>query len=580
MPGMPQGMSESFRDCGCRHIIESVFDIMSLKFLPITKEEVKELDWSYVDVVIVSGDAYVDHPSFGSAVIGRVLEYAGFRVAILAMPLWRDPGIITIFGKPRLFFGVTSGNVDSMISRFTAFKKVRNDDPYAPGGRGGSKPEHAVIVYCNMIKAVYKDAPIVLGGIEASMRRFAHYDFWDDSVRRSILLDSRADMLVYGMGERQILEIARRLDSKESLSGIPGTVEIARSRPENAILLPPEEDVLNNRDTFLQFYKMLYENSHNTLAQPAGKRFIIQHPMHQTACEELDRIYSLPFSRSPHPSYTEPIPAFEMIKNSISSHRGCISGCAFCSLGLHQGKRIIARSRASVLSEIERITREEYFHGHITDIGGPSANMYGTGCRAFWNCKRDSCTYPDLCKNLIINTKDWISLLNEASFIEKVKHVTVGSGIRYDLFMRDDELLLEPLLADHVSGQLKVAPEHTSLRVLNIMRKTSLYDLKDFADKFFKRSSKLKKRLYILPYLMSCHPGCGITDMKDMKREIVDIFHFVPEQVQAYIPLPMTISSVIYYTGIDPFTGEEVFVERDSFKRRKQHQVLISEKSK
>ncbi len=553
---------------------------MPLPFLPVTRDEIDALRWEYVDVVLVTGDAYVDHPSFGAAAIGRVLEHEGLRVALIPMPAWKSPDDIMRFGKPRLFFGVTSGNVDSMISRFTAFNKVRNDDPYAPGGRAGNRPERAVIVYCNMIRAACRDVPIVIGGIEASMRRFAHYDFWDNRVRRSILQDSRADLLVHGMGEQQVADIARRMQNGSSCSEIPGTSEIRRDVPAGALMLPSEEEVIADKDAYNRFYKLFYENQHRVLAMPAGKRFIVQYPSPEVTGEELDRIYSLPFSRKPHPVYGKDlIPAFEMIKDSVNSHRGCVSGCAFCSLGLHQGKKILPRSRESILEETGIIARNGDFHGHITDIGGPSANMYGTRCSARWDCRRPSCIFPELCKNLKINTQEWLQLLGEAGRISRVRHVTVGSGIRYDLFMRDDPGLLLELMHNHVSGQLKIAPEHTAPHVLRVMRKSPVYDPGEFAGRFSAGAARLGKKLYIVPYLMSCHPGCTLRDMETMKKDIFAAFHFIPEQVQAFIPLPLTLSSAIYYTGSDPITGEKVFVERDKSGRRRQHDAIRVKKS-
>ena len=548
---------------------------MALEYLPLTRDEMEMAGWNRPDAVLVTGDAYVDHPAFGSAVIGRVLENLGYRPALIAQPSWREPESLTRFGKPRLFFGVTAGNVDSLLSRYTAFKKVRNDDPYSPGGRGGMRPERAVLVYSNLIRAAYKDVPLIIGGIEASMRRFVHYDLWDNSVRRSILEDSRADLLVYGMGEGQVAEIARRLERGQSLSGIPGTAEITRTLPPGALILPSEEEVMADRAAFLEFYRLLYRNGHKILAQPAGRRYIVQYPPAETSREDLERIYSLPFSRKPHPSYgSDPIPAFEMIRDSLNAHRGCVSGCAFCSLALHQGRTIVSRSPESLLEEAERIAAGRDFRGHITDIGGPSANMYGAACRIGWKCARESCTYPELCPNLTLDTAGWVDILGRAEGIGRIKHVTVGSGIRYDLFMRDDPALLKDLARRHVSGQLKIAPEHTAPAVLRAMRKSPLCSLEDFRETFLSAARSAGKKLYIIPYFMSCHPGCRLTDMREMRSRVQALFRFVPQQAQAFIPLPMTVSSVIYYTGIDPASGEEFFVERDTAARRRQHEVL------
>ena len=549
------------------------------KFIPITKEECEARDWNEVDIVLVTGDAYVDHPSFGVAVIGRVLENQGYRVGIIAMPDWKNPASMALFGKPRLFFGVTSGNVDSMLSRYTAFKRYRSDDPYAPGGEAGHKPERAVIVYCNLIKSVYKDVPIVIGGIEASMRRVLHYDFWSNRVRRSILEDSRADILVYGMGERQVGTIAERIASGESLHGIPGTVIMSKEIPDGAKLLPAEEEAMQSQKSFVEFYRSFYRKQHHVLAQPAGKRYLVHYPPPEDVrADELDDIYELPYIRRPHPAYKKSIPAFDMIRNSVTCHRGCVSGCSFCSLTLHQGKKIVSRTSESVLREIETIASDPDFKGQITDIGGPSANNYGFDCQINWQCSRESCTFPSLCPNLKFGTRAWISLLERAAKIHGVTKVTIGSGIRYDLFMRDPnhKQLLKTLIASHISGQLKIAPEHTSPRVLRAMRKLPLIELTDFIQIFRDVDAAMGKRQHLIPYLMSCHPGTDLDDMKRMKKEILSAFQFMPEQVQSFIPLPMTLSSVIFYTGVDPLTGEEFFVERDMAERRKQHQVFFS----
>lgn len=532
--------------------------------------------WARVDIVLVTGDAYVDHPSFGAAMIGRVLERDGFRVGLIAMPDWRDPSSITVFGEPRLFFGVTSGNVDSMIAHFTAFKKRRSDDPYAPGGIAGKKPERAVIVYCNLIKSVYKNVPIILGGIEASMRRVAHYDFWSDQLRRSILLDSRADILVYGMGEKPIVEIAHRLARKDSLDGIPGTVILAQEPPSGAKLLPAEEDVLTSKEQFIVFYRRFYRQQRFVLAQPVAKRFLLHYPAPDVSSAELDRFYDLPFTRQPHPSYDQAIPAFEMIRHSVISHRGCVSGCSFCTLGLHQGKRIVSRSEASILNEVDVIAAQPDFKGHITDVGGPSANMYGMECGKNWCCSRESCLFPSLCPHLKLASEKWLGLLGKAARRRRVKRVTVGSGIRYDVLLREAKArsLLRRLLKEHVSGQLKIAPEHTSSVVLRAMRKTPLVALDEFLRLFREIAADQGKRQHPLPYLMTCHPGSSEQEMISLRKDVLRHFRFLPEQIQAFIPLPMTLSSVIYFTGIDPLTRERFFVERTPLGRRRQQRLL------
>ena len=549
-----------------------------MNFLPATKEEMQKKGWNELDIILITGDAYVDHPAFGIAIIGRVLENKGFRVGIIPMPDWRNPASVNILGRPRLFFGVTGGAVDSMVSKYTAFKRLRSDDPYTPGKAGSDRPDRAIITYCNHIKSIYKDVPIVIGGIEASMRRIAHFDFWSNKVRRSIIEDSRADILVYGMGESQVVEIARRLSAEKGLENIPGTVVLSRELPGNAVMLPVEEEALNDIKSFLELYRLFYRNNHKLMTQKTAMRYIVHNPPPDENTDTLDNIFNLPFSRLPHPSYRETIPAHEMIKNSIISHRGCFSGCSFCSLSLHQGKKIISRSKDSILGEVDKIADSPDFKGHITDIGGPSANMYSFSCAVKWKCNRESCLFPAMCRNIRFSTSSWISLLEDALTMKGIKNVTIGSGLRYDLFMKDpdNKQLLRKLVKSFISGQLKIAPEHTSYRVLEAMRKPPLYDLSEFVKQFRDCTARAEKKQYLLPYLMSCHPGCLFKDMKDARQKILSTFNFVPDQVQAFIPLPMTLSSVIYYTGRDPLTDESFPVIKDMNERRKQHNVFFS----
>jgi uncharacterized radical SAM protein YgiQ len=548
-----------------------------MDFLPVTRDEIVKKGWKELDIVIITGDAYVDHPAFGAAVIGRVLERRGYRVGIIAMPDWRDTSSVTLFGRPRLFFGVTGGAVDSMLSKYTAFKRFRSDDPYRPGDARFDRPDRGVITYCNHIKNNFKDVPVIVGGIESSMRRIAHFDFWSNRVRRSIIEDARADILVYGMGESQIIEIARRISGGEDLTGIPGTVILSKDAPDDAVMLPGEEDSINDTKSFIELYRLFFRNQHKVMAQKAAKRYILHFPPPQTDTSALDNIFALPFMNLPHPSYRETIPAYEMIKNSIISHRGCFSGCSFCSLTLHQGKRIISRSRNSIINEVKKLAEQPEFKGHITDIGGPSANMYSFGCAVNYRCSRESCLFPSICPNIRYNTSEWISLLDDAASVKGVKKVSIGSGIRYDLFMKEPESrpLLKKLVNSFVSGQLKIAPEHTSVRVLRAMRKQPIFNLREFVRLFREYTDNSGKKQYLIPYLMSCHPGCEYRDMKDAKRDIQSIFNLVPDQVQAFIPLPMTLSSVIYYTGIDPLTDEPFPVIKDMTERRKQHNLFF-----
>lgn len=549
-------------------------------FLPISARDMRDRGWDQIDIVLVTGDAYVDHPSFGTSVIGRVLEAGGYRVGIIAMPDWRDPASMTVFGKPRLFFGVSSGNVDSMIARYTAFKKVRNDDPYVPGGEGGGRPDRAVIAYCNLIKRMYKDVPIVLGGIEASMRRMVHYDFWSDKVRRSILLDTRASILVYGMAETVVDTIAKRIAAGETLSGIPNTVTIQPEMVCKARLLPPEETVIESKEVFLKFYKQFYRFQHQQLVQKSGNRYLVHEPPDaHFSSRDLDQVYALPFTRQPHPDYDKTIPAFEMIRNSVTSHRGCVSGCSFCSLTMHQGKRIVSRSPDSVLNEVRHIAESPEFTGQISDIGGPSANMFDFNCKQDWICGRESCLFPEVCPNLSFGNQAWLDLLKKASEIRGVKKVSVGSGIRYDLFMLDPNAhrQLQRLVRNHVSGQLKIAPEHNHPKTLKAMRKPPLVPLQKFVQAFQRANTAEKKKQYLLPYLMSNHPGGRKQEMGQVRRKIQSDFGFAPDQVQSFIPLPMTLSSVIYYTGVDPLTGERFFVTRDGRQRQKEHALYFKQ---
>ncbi|NQT24874.1 YgiQ family radical SAM protein [candidate division KSB1 bacterium] len=559
-----------------------MIEISQNLFLPISRDEMHERGWDAVDIALITGDAYVDHPGFGTAVIGRVLEAAGYRVGIIAMPDWQDPKSITVFGEPRLFFGISSGNVDSMLSRYTAFKKTRRDDPYAPGGKGGHKPSRALIVYSNLVRQVYKKIPIVIGGIEASMRRFVHYDFWSDKVRRSILEDTRASVLVYGMSERAITTVAERIASKSELHNIPGTVILSQDSPEKATLLPSEESMIESFTAFNKGYGVFYRNQHRPLVQPIGKRFWIQHPQATTSTQDLDRIYALPFTRQLHHMYDETVPALEMIRDSITAHRGCVSGCGFCSLNLHQGRRIVSRSPESVVHEIEELSRTNEFKGHITDIGGPSANMYGFECSQDWICSRESCLFPDVCPNLRMGNEPWLSLLDRAKKVRGVNHVTVGSGLRYDVFMRDPHYKrqLKRLAQNHVSGQLKIAPEHVDEGTLRAMRKKPLSSLYDFIRDFKSASENAGKKQYLVPYVMSCHPGSSKGAEAKLRQEISQLFGFSPEQAQAFIPLPMTLSSVIYYTGRDPLTNEKFAIIRDPAKRKAQHQILMGKGNK
>jgi uncharacterized radical SAM protein YgiQ len=561
-------------------------------FLPVNQEEMKARGWDCCDVVLVTGDAYVDHPSFGTAVIGRVLESKGYRVGVIAQPDWRTPADIGRLGKPRLFFGVTSGNIDSMLHHYTANKKLRHNDPYSPGGRHGLRPNRAAIVYSNLIRQAYKDVPIVLGGIEASLRRLAHYDYWDDAVRRSILIDAKADMLVYGMGESAVSVISELLNSgnritDNELRGIPGTAAILKApeagklRGADVLEVPSFEDVSTSKEKFNRAFVMAANEANpysgKKLLQQHGDRYLLVNPPAQPLNQdELDAIYELPYQMAAHPQYQQPVPALETVKWSLVSHRGCYGGCSFCTLHFHQGPVIQSRSHRSLVRQAKQMALSKGFRGVISDVGGPTANMYGTGCKSDGrrkNCRRASCLSPDICSNLNTGQSSSTGLLRELAKIPQVKSVFVASGVRHDLALRDQDYLKE-LVTRHTGGHLKVAPEHCSFHVLKQMNKPSIKAFEEFLT-LFRRLSKREQ--YLVPYLISSHPGCSLDDMMQLKR-FLKRHGLAVEQVQDFIPLPMTASAAMYHTGINPYTGEELFVERTAAGKLKQRYLLSSDK--
>ena len=532
-------------------------------FLPISKKDLKRRGWSELDIILVTGDAYVDHPAYGAALIGRVLENAGFKVGIIAQPDWRMLDDFKRLGRPKLFFGVTAGNIDSMLAKYTANKKIRNVDDYSPGGRALLRPERASIIYTNKLQEAFKGVPIVLGGIEASMRRLAHYDYWSDKVRRSLLLDSKADILVYGMGEKQILEIAHRLKDSAGITGIEnirGTIIAQRSLDglKNYVLIPSFEEIVQDKDAFNAAFKTIYSESDpisgKAVAQKCGDRFLVQYPPAQPlTTEEMDRIYALPYMRNWHPAYDKDggVPGFETVRNSITSHRGCLGGCSFCSLHLHQGRIIQSRSIESIAREIAAIAEDRKFRGTITDIGGPTANMYMALCPSWEKtgaCRNKRCLVPEKCKNLTLGYKHSIRLWSELKKIPRVKHVFVGSGVRYDLLIdRYSDRYLHELCVSHISGQLKVAPEHCTGSVLELMNKPAFAKYEKFIDRFETVNKRLGKKQYLVNYFISGHPGARLEDAFELAVYLAKN-HIHPEQVQDYIPLPMTISGSMYYT--------------------------------
>ena len=546
-------------------------------FLPITLDEVKHLGWSQLDVILVTGDAYIDHPSFGTAVIGRTLEAAGYRVAIIPQPNWRDDlRDFRKFGPPRLFFGVTSGAMDSMVNHYTAARRLRHDDAYTPGGQAGFRPDRATYVYSRILKQLYPDIPVVMAGIEASMRRLAHYDYWDDRLFPSILVDTPADLLNYGMGERTTLKIARLLDEGKGIQAccnLPQTAYLTNTPhiTPNTIELHPFEDCLQSKRAEAENYHIIELESNKieaaTLVQRHGDRYVVVNPPEPPmSTEEIDASFDLPYLRMPHPKYKKrgPIPAFEMIRWSVNTHRGCFGGCSFCTISAHQGKQIASRSEESILREVELIAQDPEFHGVLTDLGGPSANMWrmkGRNPNLCRKCSRYSCSMPTMCKNLDSNHKPMMELLRKVAAHPKVKHLYVGSGIRCDLFTDDNGgwQYFHQVVVNHTSGRLKVAPEHTSDHVLAMMRKPSFALFKETKRRFDEICRQAGLRYQLIPYFISSHPGCRLEDMADLAVQMKQMGYRL-EQIQDFTPTPMTLSTEMYYTGIDPSTMKPVFV--------------------
>lgn len=572
-------------------------------FLPITSDEIKSLGWEQPDVIIVSGDAYVDHPSFGTAVIGRVIESTGCKVAIVSQPNWRDDlRDFKKLGIPKLFFGVTSGCMDSMVNHYTANKRLRSDDAYTPDGRAGFRPDYAVNVYTRILNQLYPEIPVIIGGVEASLRRLTHYDYWSDALMPSVLSSSGADLLIYGMGEEPIMEVVSKLKLNNrdlnSLKNIPQTAYIAKNdfvleNLTNYSLLPSHQECLSDKKAFAKMFVMVETDSNkmfqNVLVQKNGDDFIVVNPAYPPADEtKADFPYDLPYTRLPHPKYKKRgrIPAYDMIKNSVNSHRGCFGGCSFCAITLHQGKYVVSRSEKSIIQEVENISKAEDFKGTITDVGGPSANMYkmtGKNIAVCKLCQKPSCIYPKICKNLNFNHKPLLNLYSKISDIKGVKYLFVGSGIRYDMLVNQSPEIdkqyalsqyLEKLIVKHISGRFKVAPEHTSLSVLSYMRKPDFSNFKTLYNKFNAITKKNNLKMQIVPYLISAHPGCGIKEMAQLAVELKEI-KISPEQVQGFTPTPMTLSSVMYYCGFDPYTLKKVYVPKSIAEKTEQHKFFF-----
>lgn len=563
---------------------------MSRGFLPICREDMEERGWTQVDFVYVSGDAYVDHPSFGHAVITRMLEAHGYKVGIIAQPDWKDKRSITVFGEPRLGFLVSAGNMDSMVNHYTVSKKRRAGDAYTPGGAGGRRPDYAAVVYGNLIRQVYKHTPVILGGIEASLRRLSHYDYWSNKVKRSVLLDSGADLISYGMGERSVLEIAEALDSGldvHDLTYIDGTVYRTRDADSvyDGIRLPSYEEMQADRRAYAQsFYTQYCSTDPYTgkrLIEPYGEHlYVVQNPPAKPLTqEEMDQVYEYPYQRTYHPIYEKEggVPAIREVKFSLVSSRGCFGGCSFCALTFHQGRIIQARSHESLVKEAEQMTRDQEFKGYIHDVGGPTANFREPSCQKQLTkgvCKNRQCLFPKPCGNLKVSHRDYIALLSKLRGIKGVKKVFIRSGIRFDYVMADpDDRFLRELCSYHVSGQLKVAPEHVSDRVLMRMGKPEYRVYEQFAAKYKQMNQKLRKDQYLVPYLMSSHPGSTLRDAVQMAEHLRD-FGYMPEQVQDFYPTPSTLSTCMYYTGLDPRDMSEVYVPKNPHEKAMQRALI------
>jgi len=561
---------------------------------PLSRRGMAALGWDTCDVVIVTGDAYVDHPSFGSAVIARVLLDAGFKVGVVAQPRWSGSDDFTALGRPRLFFGVTAGNVDSLVANYSPSLQRRRADDFSPGGRAGLRPNRATTVYCNRLRQTYKDVPLVIGGIEASLRRLAHYDYWENTVRRSLLLDTRADILLYGMAEQSIVEVARRLSSvspqsaignrqSAMLDGIPGSCVNRKAPPADAVLLPSYEAVSADRDEFTRAFRLWHHEADNpagrTIAQPHADRWVVHCPPPKPLSQaELDHIYDLPYTRRPHPDYKEKIPALATVRFSITSHRGCLGSCTFCSLSAHQGRVIQWRSRRSILAEATRITRLDGFKGHITDVGGPTANMYGATCAKMTSgrvCPDRECTWPRPCPRLRLAAKEELAVLESVRTLPGVKKVSLGTGFRFDLLDDKPGLgYLEQLCRHHVSGQLRIAPEHVSARVLAAMHKPSHASYLAFRRRFAETNRRLGRKQYLIPYFISGHPGATVDDALELAEYLVRTERLHIRQVQQFTPLPMTAAAAAWHTGKDPFTDRPVYIPRDPREARLQRALL------
>ena len=560
-----------------------------MAFLPTTIKEVRALGWDYIDVILFTGDAYIDHPAFGASVIGRLLEAEGYRVAIVPQPNWRDDlRDFTKLGTPRLFFGVSAGAMDSMVNHYTANIRLRSNDAYTAGGKAGFRPDHAATIYTQILKRLYPHVPVVVGGIEASLRRLTHYDYWSDSLKPSMLVESGADLLIYGMGERVVQQVAKAMRNGYNAKLLRKINQVAfvadksyveRLNPDTTKILHSYEECCRDKRAFAENFVEEETLSNvmeptTTLVEQVGEKYVVVTPPNTTlTTEELDHSFDLPYERAPHPRYNGKgdIPAWEMIKHSINIHRGCFGGCAFCTISAHQGKFINSRSERSILAEVEKVTQMPDFRGYLSDVGAPSANMYRMGGKnkdACRKCHRPSCLHPKMCPNLDNDHRPLLALYEKIRAVKGIKKAFIGSGIRYDLF--DNSPYLETVVKHHTSGRLKVAPEHTEEHVLNIMRKPPFAMFEQLNRDFRDICARNDLRYQLIPYFISSHPGCREQDMKALADKVLGRLHFDLEQVQDLTPTPMTLSSVMFYTGENPYTGEKVYVARSQDDKRRQ----------
>ncbi len=554
--------------------------------LPMSADEMRARGWEEMDVVLITGDAYIDHPSFAMAIIGRVLEAAGFRIGLVSQPDWQNCEAWKTFGRPRLFFGISAGNMDSMINHYTANRKVRNDDAYSPGGRIGRRPDRATLAYCQRAREAYKGVPVIAGGVEASLRRLAHYDYWSEKVRRSILLDSKADLVVYGMGENAIVEIANRLNAGETVTdlrdmrGVAYAMGASETPPADAIVLPSYEAVCADKPTFADATRIIHNetnpyNAKRLVQYHDRQAVVVNPPQYPVAQKVMDAIYDLPYTRRQHPSYQESIPAHQMIKDSVTIMRGCFGGCTFCSITAHQGRAIQSRSKESILTEVRQMSADKEFKGTISDIGGPTANMYQMQCsrpEVEAVCRRQSCVHPTICKLLGTDHGPLIEIMKAARETPGIKKVRISSGIRMDLARRSPEYMRE-LVRHHVGGYLKVAPEHTDPEVLAKMRKPSGDDFEKFSQVFQEESRKAGKKQYLIPYFIASHPASDLDAMIHL-AVFLKQNGYQPDQVQDFIPAPMDVATAMYYTGLDPFTRKPVYVAQHLRDRKLQRALM------